>query len=132
MNRRGNQDKPLDEMSVSELEKIKLVAEIKSIRKPIFLDPSFWTFIIAVFATIFSLESGLFDTKGEILKLETLKLEQKKDTLTRQIQTLKEDNVSLIIENRQQKLTLDTIYKQIHYLNQKAKPILDEYNKTHP
>ena len=117
--------KRIEDMTLGELEKQKLITEIKHLKKPFYLDPSFWTFIIAISAAYLSWQSGIFETRGEILKMETLKLEDKKDTLNIQ-------NQNLLESNQKYKDTLKEIKRQIHLLNQQAKPILDEYQKSHP
>ena len=125
MTRRTVHPKRIEELNFNELQKLKLVTEVKQLRKPFYLDPSFWTFIIAISAAYLSWQSGIFETKGEVLKLETLKLKQRRDTLNIQNQILLESN-------QKYKDTLNDIKRQIHLLNQQAKPILEEYQKTHP
>lgn len=88
----------LEELSETELKNIRLIAEIKYLTRPFYFKPSFWTFIIALTAAVFSIESGLFDVKGEIVKLETLKLETEKTTLLKQRSELLSDKKSLVIQ----------------------------------
>jgi len=125
MNHRTDLPKSIEELNLNELEKLKLITEIKHLQRPFYLDPSFWTFIIAISAAVFSLQSGIFETKGEVIKLETLKLEQRRDTLNNQ-------NQSLIESNKRYKDTLNQVKRSIHQLNQLAKPILEDYQRTHP
>lgn len=123
--------KKLTDMTTPELQKLKLISEINSLKRKIWLDPALWTFLIAVIAAGLTYYSGIFETKSEIVKLQTLQLEVKRDSLTHQIKELTDDNVRLILENKAKEDTLKEIFRQIHEVNKIAKPILDEYNKTH-
>jgi hypothetical protein len=86
----------LDSLSNEELEKKKLVSEIKNLNKSVWKQPSFWTFLIVILATIYSWQSGLFETKSKILELKTIQLNLRKDTLNQQIEIIQEQKSDII------------------------------------
>ncbi len=65
----------IEELSEVQLKHLKLITEIKALKKPFYQEPGFWTLVIAITATIYSLLSGLFQTKSDIVELKSLKLE---------------------------------------------------------
>lgn len=99
----------LSSLSISELEKEKLISEIKNINKPIWKQPSFWTFLIAITATIYSWQSGLFETKSKILELKTIQLDLKRDTLIEQIKGLQKQKNELIKKNDSMTLIVNNL-----------------------
>lgn len=90
---------PLENLSEEELKKKKLIAEINSIEKPFYKQfyklPNFWTFLVVLIATVYSWQSGLFETESKILELKTIQLNFRKDTLKHQIKNLMDQKKQL-------------------------------------
>lgn len=86
----------LEKLSNSDLSQNKLIAEINNLNKSFWKQPSFWTFLVVLIATIYSWQSGLFETKSKILELQTMQLDLKKDTLNNQIDMLQKQKKDLI------------------------------------
>lgn len=75
-------------LSDTELSRKKLIAEINSMNKSFWKQPSFWTFLVALIATYYSWQSGIFESNSKILKYQTMELDLKKDSLNKQIEIL--------------------------------------------
>lgn len=95
-----------------ELELEKLRGEIANLKKPFYKNASFWTIfppictlLIASYATCVTLKSGIFDLREREIRLSTLILSAKRDSLNQQItgleigiNDLKGENSNLIEE----------------------------------
>jgi len=113
-------NKNLNNLSNPDLEKQKLISEINHLNKSIWRQPSFWTFLIAITATLYSWQSGLFETKSKILELKTMQLDLRKDSLYSEIAYLQ--NQKLLIERK-----YDSLFVVVNKLEKEKERVEKEF-----
>lgn len=89
-------------LTKEQLEKIKLIAEIKTLNKSILSQPAFWTFIAVVITACIGFYTGLFQSQKALIELENKELNLKKDNLHIVIDSL--DHQYRILQNEHDSL----------------------------
>lgn len=87
-----------------QLEKIKLVEEIKNLRRPFFKTPTFWppflAFLTAFTVYLYTWQSGIFDLREKTIQYRTDTLQKIFNALQREVNT-KRDSLHLLTSQNQ-------------------------------
>lgn len=93
-----------DNLPKDELERTKLIEEIKS-HKKVWRIPAFWAFLAVTITTVIGFYTGFFDAQKAKLELDTAVLEARRDTLNKKINDL-ERRLQITTDSMQEVISL--------------------------